>query len=398
VPRWSDREAKQIYGKTSPERAKASANIQMTTIAFPDLVAKAYESAGDANELVAFVRDAADFFAAQQAAVAIWSEKNPNPFLPVTHGMNGKDVQVMFDNRGQAQTLFEKLGQLPNGKTFVSGPGTFATPSGASQHATTHTMHLLAGNVVNDAGNRYALLLFRDEQAGKFNQRDQKNLQNLMNYCQRAIELNNRFTRIFVENKAAHAALEYAPRGIIFLGQTGQVTYQNSAARMFLKRKDGLRLFKGSVRINDPEARKTFEEFIVKIGSAQEVDAPDSMICKIPRQSKAPPYQLIVAKTPVNAQRAALNVDELLAIAVIHNPDDLVDLNAKHLRTFYELSPAEARLSQALYRHNSLSKAARSLNISVNTARSELKNIFKKVGVKSQSALLVEFAKALKEV
>jgi hypothetical protein len=37
------------------------------------------------------------------------------------------------------------------------------------------------------------------------------------------------------------------------------------------------------------------------------------------------------------------------------------------------------------------------LDISVNTARSELKKIFKKVGVSSQSQLLVEFTKALKD-
>ena len=39
---------------------------------------------------------------------------------------------------------------------------------------------------------------------------------------------------------------------------------------------------------------------------------------------------------------------------------------------------------------------ARVLGISINTARSQLRGIFKKVGVKSQSGLVKEFAKALK--
>ena len=368
----------------------------MTTIRFSDLVADAFESAYDVNGLVTFVRHAADYFAAQKAAVAIWSGKCPEPFLPVTHGMTGIDLQAIFDQRGDAQTLFARLGKLTSGETMVSKPQARKSPAGTLQHKT-DGMHALAGIVVDDHDNHFAIALFRVEHTGPFKQGERAALQNLLNYCQRAVDLNKHITQAFIEKKAALAALEYAPRGIIFFGQNGQVTYQNSAARMFLDKKDGMRLHKGSVRLTDPTARKKFDEYIGIAGATAKTDGADSLICKIPRQSAAAPFQLIVTKPRSNAQRAILNDSETLAIAIIHNPDDLVDLSAKYLRTFYELSRAEARLAQALYKHNTVTKAAASLNISVNTARSELKNVFKKVGVKTQSALLVEFAKALKE-
>jgi DNA-binding CsgD family transcriptional regulator len=369
----------------------------MTTIRFPDLVADAFESAYDVNGLVTFVRHAANYFVAQKAGVAIWSGKFPEPFLPVAHGMTGTDLQAIFDQRGDAHTLFGRLGKLSSGETLVSGPQARKFPAGTLPHET-DGMHLLAGIIIDDDDTHFAIVLARVKHTGPFKQGERAALQDLLIYCQRAVDLNKHVTRLFIEKKAAFAALEYAPRGIIFLGQNGQVTYQNSAARMFLDKKDGMRLHKGSVRLTDPTARKKFDEFIGVAGSATGIDGADSLICKIPRQTMAAPFQLIVTKPRSDTQRAILNDRETLAIAIIHNPDDLVDLSAKYLRTFYELSGAEARLAQALYKYNTVTKAAASLKISVNTARSELKNVFKKVGVKTQSALLVEFAKALKEV
>jgi len=381
---------------TPPQAAFTSSGMEQRASEFSDLVAHAYESACRPEDLVHFVRDTAEYFAAPQCAVAIWSEDHPDTFLPITHGMTGDELKTLFNQRHQSGTLFASLTKLRSGETMISTvperPGSAAVAG--NQHAATHS---IAGLVLADGSNRCAMFLFRGEQSIRFDPSEQAALARLMKYYRRAIDLNNRFIRLSVEHNAALAALEFAPRAIIFLGQSGQIAYQNSAARMILAKNDGLRESQGSVHIDDSMGQKKLDEYIEQAHSIDATACPDSMICKIPRHSSAAAYQLIVSKIQFNARRAALNDGELLAMIIIHNPDDLIDLNAKFLRTFYELSPAEARLAQALYKYHTLTNAAESLGISVHTARSELKHVFKKVGVKSQSALLVEFTKTLRE-
>ncbi len=58
------------------------------------------------------------------------------------------------------------------------------------------------------------------------------------------------------------------------------------------------------------------------------------------------------------------------------------------LIAFFGLSPAEARLTQQLALGQSMEDAAKALSISHNTAKTQLKKVFSKVGVKRQPELL----------
>ena len=368
----------------------------MTTLGFTDLVAQAYDSAHGPNGLVNFTRDAANFFNAQQSAMAIWSESSPEKFTAITHGLARKDLRGMFDRRGESGTLFEKLGKLSVGETVRSNARAQTTPAESLGHPS-DLMHWLVGLAVKAGESRCAIILFRDGKAGEFTQNEQEELQSLLKYYQRAFKLNKHYLQMFLEHKTAYTVLESSPQGIFFLGQKGQVTYQNIEARMFFTMKDGLRLRDGAVHIDDPKVRKTLDAFIDQTRSGGEADGPDNLVCAIPRKSNANPYQLIISKLPFNANRAALHDDEVLAMAVISDPEDLGELKVELLRTFFDLSAAEARLARALYKFHVLPEAAKAIGISVHTARSELKKIFSKLGVNSQSALLKKLANAIRE-
>ena len=58
------------------------------------------------------------------------------------------------------------------------------------------------------------------------------------------------------------------------------------------------------------------------------------------------------------------------------------------LREILELTVAEARLAQRLARGKTLEEAAVSLNVKVNTARSQLAAIFQKTGTRRQAKLV----------
>ena len=59
------------------------------------------------------------------------------------------------------------------------------------------------------------------------------------------------------------------------------------------------------------------------------------------------------------------------------------------VRSLLDLTPAEAKLAQALAGTGELAAAAMRLNISPMTARTQLKSVFAKTGLKRQSQLLL---------
>jgi DNA-binding CsgD family transcriptional regulator len=109
------------------------------------------------------------------------------------------------------------------------------------------------------------------------------------------------------------------------------------------------------------------------------------------------PYQMVVYAMPSTPARAALNKDEALAVAIMYDPAGVATLRVDVLHVYYDLTHAEGRLASELYSGKSLPDASKVLGISINTARTQLRSIFRKVGVNSQAALLQQFAQSMKE-
>jgi DNA-binding CsgD family transcriptional regulator len=65
------------------------------------------------------------------------------------------------------------------------------------------------------------------------------------------------------------------------------------------------------------------------------------------------------------------------------------------LRSHFDLTPSEARLTLRLLAGDKLQSAAVKLDISYETARGHLKNIFNKTGARRQAELVVLIVRAL---
>jgi DNA-binding CsgD family transcriptional regulator len=79
-------------------------------------------------------------------------------------------------------------------------------------------------------------------------------------------------------------------------------------------------------------------------------------------------------------------------VAVFMSKPAGLQLPPQRLAEQYELTPAEGRLAAKLAALRNLEQASDDLCISVHTARSQLKSIFAKTGVQSQSELLMLLA------
>jgi DNA-binding CsgD family transcriptional regulator len=365
-----------------------------------DLVARAYEAACDTAGMSGFIERTAVYFGAQQAAIAICPHAEPDAFLPITHGITPDEITALFARREQAGTLFERLQHAVTGETFSTSnyqrpPDLPIAPPRRSTDVKLESVNVMAGVVVSDDHNRCDMMLFRDRARGDFSPPEHEALQSLMGYLRRAIDLNRRHIRTFVEHRTALSVLENAPRSIMILGQAGQVTYRNHAAHELLRRNDGLGLQDGLFTVADPGARADVEAFLE---TARTTDEPEfdrrRLMIVVPRLAGGTPFKLVMYKLPFDRRQPVLDDRESLAVALVYDPATMNQLNENLLQNFYRLTHAETALAQALYDGRTLPEASAQLGISVNTTRTQLRSIFRKVGVHSQAALLQELAKS----
>jgi DNA-binding CsgD family transcriptional regulator/PAS domain-containing protein len=372
----------------------------MTGIGLPDLVAEAYESACDLKGLQGWVNHLNEYFGSDGAALIIWPSKNDDDLNLITAGLSPDELRAQFENRHQSDSLFGRLAVLAPAETcIIADVFSDATPGSPDEESSPTQQHALAGVVIADEAHRCCLTLFRSGGQGEFSRSESDSLQVLMGYFERAVVLNRRFIDIFTQQKTLAAVLNSAPRGIITCGQNGQVTYVNNEARRIFSLADGVSLANKMVNFRDGHLRDQFSDFIEQARQTGDVpEKQERMSTIIERDSVSVPFQMMAYALPFNQGQAALFEDEALAVLIIQDATTNLQLRSELLQTFYNLTAAEARLAVALYKGKTLPEAADGLHISVNTARSQLRGIFKKVGVNSQSTLLQALTSGAKDL
>jgi DNA-binding CsgD family transcriptional regulator len=106
---------------------------------------------------------------------------------------------------------------------------------------------------------------------------------------------------------------------------------------------------------------------------------------RLERPSRRWPLTALV--TSLRSRESALNGHAVAAVFV-SDPEHSPAIDVGMLRQWFGLTPAEARLAVVLAQGHSLTEALKRLGVGVNTARTELKNIFGKTGTNRQAELV----------
>jgi len=95
------------------------------------------------------------------------------------------------------------------------------------------------------------------------------------------------------------------------------------------------------------------------------------------------PYRVVVTPVPEGADER-----DVAFVALIYAPDEQRDISTDVLRELYALTPAQAQVARSLFAGRSVEESAAALNLSPNTVRTHLKQIFTRCEVQSQAELL----------
>jgi len=352
----------------------------MVNATLPELVAQAYEAAcGEPPRLQAFVAETNDYFAASGTAYLIWARDAPEQMLSVQHRIDDGLLAEIASHGHRPGSLLQRLGREPPGTVLAEsrGNGTAGWPPGG----------YLAMTISADEAYVSALLLLTAD-GGDFSQADRDTFRVLGRYLRRAGSINRHFVRLQDDYRVARLVLDGAPRGVIVLGPDARLCYANAAARQLLAQDDGLCQREGRLEIQNVTARARVMTFLQAARLGELPVAERSLGIRVVRERDDAAYQLVLYALPWDERRATLNQQLGLAIGMVHDPTQRVLPAEDLLAVFFGLTPAEAQLAQALCQGKSVAEIAEQLSVSVHTARTHLRNIFAKVGVHSQHALV----------
>ena len=249
-------------------------------------------------------------------------------------------------------------------------------------------LHLLCGVVDQRARGAHFLSAYRAENQGGFEAHEKAELEVLLDHVTLSLQSQWRWQEA---DDLAHALLTLADHDsnpAILVTADGEPIYRNPAAELLLDRNHGLRLDGTRLVAASAGDQRLLSETIARVAGrdpARSAEGPAvlTMACAAP----LPPVVVVVRAAGQVFTRQAGTRRGVAMVAVRgghagHDPATCVFARQ------YELTAAQAKVSALVFAGQSLATIAHSLNLSENTVRSHLKQIFQKTDTHGQMELV----------
>jgi DNA-binding CsgD family transcriptional regulator len=188
----------------------------------------------------------------------------------------------------------------------------------------------------------------------------------------------------------ARSILEKIDRGVILLDARGTVVDANSIARQVLTIGNGLLLRTGRFAFADAEIDGRFDELLkssvgkLDVKSDGKLDGARRLVAASVKRPGSPSCRVLVSPIVVDDATPPAAA----YIVVIYAPAEQREIAPAVLLEIYGLTRAQADVARQLYAGLSVEETAAELQLSLNTVRTHLKQIFSKCEVQSQAELL----------
>lgn len=248
--------------------------------------------------------------------------------------------------------------------------------------------YMLGADIRSDEGVECQLRVGRPPGSGDFGAAEKSLCQMLLPHLARAVRLHARLDSVACERSLFSSTVDQMLIGTVILDERGQLMKMNSAAQAILAEKDGLDCVRGALNTSYfSEENRELQRLIARaISSIAHSEQSVLEAVSVTRPSGRQKLGVLVRAIPIGEWSEGQHRP---AVAVfIRDPERRASASHEMARKLFELTPAEASLAQRLANGLSLDEAADELGIRKNTARAQLRSIFIKTGVTSQSALV----------
>ena len=249
-------------------------------------------------------------------------------------------------------------------------------------------LHRLCGVVVRRGSGAHLLSAYRAEDQCAFGAREKAELEILLDHITLSLQSHWRWQEAEDLARALLAQSDHDSNPMILVTADAEPIYRNPAAEQLLDLGVGLR-FDGTRLVASSRAdQRLLRETIARVaqsgpGHAAASPSVVTLACTPP----APPV-VVVVRTAGQVFLRKAGVRRGLAMVMIRGGHALHDPVSCMFARQYELTSAQAKVSALVLAGQPLSRVAQSLNVSENTVRSHLKQIFQKTRTHGQMELV----------
>ena len=199
-------------------------------------------------------------------------------------------------------------------------------------------------------------------------------------HLQRVLQIRRTIEHLEADRAALRGALDRPALAVVVVDRRGHVRLTNALAHDVLAAGDGLRAEPKGLAGPTPADTAALRRLVA---SATARTDPAGGMLLISRGLARRALQVMVS--PVGSLPGVM---EARAIVFVADPERQIHPPERLLRAIYALTAAEARLAATVAQGFGVNQAAERLGITRNTARTQLKAVFAKLGVDRQAALV----------
>jgi DNA-binding CsgD family transcriptional regulator len=231
-----------------------------------------------------------------------------------------------------------------------------------------------------------AVALYRRVGGRRFSNDDLRLGDLLVPHLARAFRLYRRFGGAQHERLAMAEVMNRLAVGVMLVDRERRPILRNRTADRLLALNDGLSISDYGLRAATPSDDAVLQRLIADAIAEWRQSGRRERAMVISRPSGKRAFPVLVA--PLLKSEPGDAAEDAVASILFGNPDHRQTINPEVIRTFYDLTPAEAELVALLVDGASLEEAARRRGVSINTVRSQLKAVFAKTDTSRQGELI----------
>lgn len=206
-------------------------------------------------------------------------------------------------------------------------------------------------------------------------------------HVQRAMLVHSRLLSARRERMALAEVMDRLPTGVVLLDPRRQPVSTNRAADLILAMADGVAMGASGPYATDPRENHALQKLLsssLAPDPGKEIEAGGFIAVTRPSGRRA--YAVMV--TPLLAAPPDSTSGDAVVSLWIADPESGRVSATEVLENLYQLTTAEAELVQLLSQGFSVEEAAQQRGVTVNTTRSQLKQVFSKTDTRRQGELM----------
>ncbi|ALA60505.1 helix-turn-helix transcriptional regulator [Nitrospira moscoviensis] len=216
---------------------------------------------------------------------------------------------------------------------------------------------------------------------------DVREVQRLFPHLKRAFQIHRRLDGLTAERDTLAEAADRLPRGVFAVAADGRLLWVNRLGEALCREADGFTIQRGCLATALPGETGRLRQLLhhcQQTGTGAGLGSGGAML--VSRPSGLRPYIALVS--PLRAGRGRLDDRLPAAVVFVADPERMPGVSIDRLTKLYGLTRAEAELALQLAGGLDLRDIASAMGKTLNTLRTQLKQVFQKTGTARQAELV----------